>query len=883
MEKIDVGTRADRRVMRGENLRSVAMPMGGIGAGWIALAGDGGWRQWQTHNLPNHLAHLPHTFFAVQMRPSAVHFTERKRPEDLMSVSRVLMSPSLYNDETFSPAVTSSDHIIPDESRRLLADWPGVDTVDYVGEYPIAELTYSDTDLLLPVRMEAFSPFVPLDEEASGYPAVICRLSVTNTLETNIHVSLTATLQNAVGWDGKGLISGTGFNGYGGNVNRVLRTKGLTTIEMTGTRQESDHPLYGQMALSALHDDVTWNSRWQSPDDLRAELSQGHFTNVDDATPSEPGNTVNGALCRDRELEPGETLDAVFVISWYFPNRYINWDQKWMGLTDKRSKFYIGNRYNTRFRSALHVAEDIRDREPELTARTRAFRDTFYDSTLPYWMLDTVTSQASIIRSPTCMWIEDGSFFAFEGCHGASTGSPQDTGGCCPLNCNHVWNYEMSLAKLFPQLEQSMRRNDLKHQTNDEGRTGHRTLLPTYLPAWTVPATDGQVGTILKLYREWRTSGDRDYFDEMWPHAKRAMEFTFKEWDNDGDGIMEGDQPNTYDCAVHGWSTFTSGLYLAALRAAEEMAKLQDDAAFATECRKRFDSGTKKLDEALWNGRFYIQKPDPEKNMDMQYGTGCHADQVFGQWWAHLLDLGYVFPADHVKTALKSIVTNNFRDDFLDFKQTPRVFASDHDQGLLICSWPDGDKPEKPTLYSDEVWPGIEYEVAGLMLREGLIEEAYRLILAVRSRYNGVQRNPWNEVECGDHYARSMSSWAILETTLGFRHDASRSFIGFAPTVSPEAFRAPFLTGTGWGTYSQEIAEGSARMHLSVTEGSVSVRTIEIDLPATPHGAISVALGGVPASSESMIARNRVIVPFGDGLTVTKGESLFIEVPVRED
>ncbi|HQK21530.1 MAG TPA: GH116 family glycosyl hydrolase [Candidatus Latescibacteria bacterium] len=871
--------RPDRRVILGKALRAVAMPLGGIGAGQIALAGDGGWRQWQIMNIPNHLGHVPHSFFAVRMRPHAVHFTERRSPEDVMGVSRVLMSSALYDSPDFIPPVTSSDHIVPEESRTLLRQLPGVDEVRYVGEYPVAEVIFSDPSLPLPVTLEAYSPFAPLDEEFSGLPAILCDLVVTNTLESPVHVSLAGTLQNAVGWDGKSRISGTRNPGYGGNENRVVRARGLTCIEMTNPSVPAESNRFGQMALSLLGGNVTWLGRWDTLEAFWADFADdGDLSCTDDAAPTSPGSTANGALCRSAWLKPGETLKATFVISWFFPNHYVNWDQSGFGLKDRKSRFHIGTHYATRFQSALDVAMYVSDHAEVLRKRTFDFRNSFYDSSLPYSVLDAVSSQASIIRSPTCMWLEDGTFHAFEGCHGASTGSAEDVGGCCPLNCSHVWNYEQALARLFPRLEQAMRRTDLLHQMTEEGRIGHRTLLPLYLPRWTEPATDGQLGTVLKLYREYRACGDRAFLDELYPKAKKALEWVFTKHDVDGKGILDGFQPNTYDCALHGHNTFVTGLYLAALRAAEEMAKLLGDSSFGEECRARFESGKVAIDAECWNGEYYIQRPEPGKSMDMQYGEGCHIDQLFGQWWAHILDLGYVFPSDHVREALRSILRYNWRDSFSGFRQSPRVFASDHDSGLLICTWPHGGRPDKPTLYSDEVWPGTEYEIAGLCLFEGFAEEAFKVVEGLRKRYDGVQRNPWNEVECGDHYARSMASWTVLEAACGMRYDAGRSFLGFGPNVTPERFRAPFVTASGWGVFSQRITDQMATAEVIVSHGTIPLACFELDMPSKAVVVGKVLVNGKPVRCTCSTLDRRAHIAFGSLLELREGNTLTADV-----
>ena len=322
-------------------------------------------------------------------------------------------------------------------------------------------------------------------------------------------------------------------------------------------------------------------------------------------------------------------------------------------------------------------------------------------------------------------------------------------------------------------------------------------------------------------------------------------------------------------------SSFTSGLYLAALKAAATMATLLDDAAFAEECARRFDTGVVKLDEELWDGDWYIQKPDPEKSSDMQYGTGCHSDQLLGQWWAHTLDIGYVFPEPHVKTALRSISRYNFREHFFGFAQTPRVFASEHDSGVLICTWPKGGKPEKPTLYSDEIWPGIEYPVASLMLREGMVEDAFKIVLAARGRYDGIQRNPWNEVECGDHYARAMASWGVYLALAGFEHHGPRGHLGFAPRLTPEHFRAAFTTAEGWGTFQQDRDDNGQREQIDVRWGTLRLKSLAFAVPEKLRAApVKVVAAGKDVEAKATFKDKPVQLELGEEVALNEGEIL---------
>lgn len=812
---------SERIVYRGESLRALAMPLGGLGTGSIALCGDGGLRQWQIFNQVKHEAHVPHSFFAIWARLQG-----GKR------VAKALQSDALYDDADFQPAVTCTDHLVPEESRRLLERVPGVKEITFVGEYPVAQIEYHDPELGLEVSLEAFSPMIPLNAKDSGLPTIVFQFTVRNPGKQSVVVSLAGSLQNAVGYEGVKSIRGVECADYGGNVNLPLGLQGLSGLQLTSSSLAADAPGAGSLVLAAVGEEGSLLSQWDDLGLMWDDFAQdGWFAGSSQPGASAARRTWNGAVAVPFRLEPGESKTMTFLLCWHFPNRYVNWDQSWFGVSDKKSRFWLGNKYGTWFKDAVGVAEYVRDNLDRLVSETRLFRGTFYDSTLPYWLLDAVSSQASIARSPTVMWTEDGNFFGFEGCCGASTGG--DLGGCCPLNCTHVWNYEQSLAALFPEVERTMRHTDLLVQLSPEGGIPHRTVLPLSLPRWRdegpnfdVVAADGHFGTVLKTYREYLRSGDRAFLDAVWPAVKRAMAYGMERWDADADGVLDGAQWNTYDLNFYGYNTFCTGFYLAALRAAEEMARIEGEPEVAGEYRARFEAGVQKQDEQLWNGEYYEQKHDARKHTEEQYGKGCLADQMIGQWWAQMLDLGDIFPRERVGAALEAVWRHNFRRDFVGFKQQ-RVYASDHDKGLLICTWPRGGRPEKPMYYCDEVWTGIEYQVASHMLMEGLVEPALLITKAARERYDGRQRSPWNEIECGDHYARAMSSWALLEGAAGCFYSAPDRRLRFAPRLTPDDFRAFFVTDSAWGSLSQQV-EGRRQVEtVSVAWGKLRVRRLE--------------------------------------------------------
>ncbi|HVU69412.1 MAG TPA: GH116 family glycosyl hydrolase [Ktedonobacteraceae bacterium] len=879
--------RADGFVYQGEATRHVALPLGGLGTGQIALGGDGGLRQWQMMNQVNHLAFLPASFFALRVTS----------PEPPIEVVRILQGRAgLERPGGQTPLV--NDDVIPAEQLQLLREIGGVEQTTFTGSYPFARLVYEDEQLPVEVQMEAFSPFVPLDAAASGLPAIYFTFTIRNRTPYFLQGSLGAALQNALGWDGITPINGNCCPLYGGNVNRVRQTPAYSALVMENVSLPDDHPGMGQMVLATTSPHARIYERWTDARQFvhfMADLNPSNHLPAsmyyrqrgNKATPGVPagpsptGQTWNGGLLVPFWLHEGESTTVSFLISWHFPNRYVNFDQFGLPRDYGKSRFWLGNEYSGRFTDAVEVVEYCLAEREKLETTSRAWSAGIFQSTLPDWLREMLAAQGAQIRSPTTFRTEDGKLFGFEGALGASTYMWNSTiGGSCPLNCTHVWNYEMALSRLFPQLERSMRETDLQHVQAPEGYIPHRTVLPLYLPQfWNEPifgpenpALDGMLGTVLKVYREVRQGGGLAWLAPLWPRVKRLVEYIIAHWDAERDGVLEGEQPNTYDIAFFGPNIYIGGLWLAALRAAEEMAKLQHEPAFADELRQLFQRGSARYDELLWNGEYYIQLLAPTQSLKDQFGQGCLADQLFGQWWAHLLELGYILPAEHVKTTLRSLVRYNFRSNFRDFKHQQRIFADQDDAGLVLCTWPHGGRPEHPMAYCDEVWTGIEYQVGAHCLMEGMLEEGMRIIAALRKRYNGTRRNPYNEIECGDHYARAMAGWSVLEAISGFHFNALDDALTFAPVTTGEEFRAPFLTAHGWGSYTQQTGHICS---LACSYGEMRIR--HLTLPAFAAAPLMVRQGEkIPRSTQEEVAGKillsfepPVILQAGDTLTIT--------------
>jgi len=646
-------------------------------------------------------------------------------------------------------------------------------------------------------------------------------------------------------------------------------------------------PFYGSMALAALTAEGTVSAlpQWDDLDVLWQDFAgDGRFDlSTSGVGPSLPGRTWNGALSVPVVLAPGEEKQITFLLAWHFPNRMRDW-RYGLGPPPPQFDFRLGNQYNNWFRDAAEVVDYVAANFERLDQETRAFHRAFYDSTLPHWLLDAVTANVSSIRSPILMWLEDGTVAGFEGSNAS-----------CPMNCTHVYNYAMSIAFLFPELERNVRETDLLRQMNpDEHFIPHRTLLPLSLPRLgnqnlgpVHHALDGELGTILKTYREWRQCGGRDWLATLWPNAKKVMQHVLRDHDVDGDGVIKGEQPNTYDAHAYGSNTFIGTLYLAALRAAEEMAKEFADEEFAALCRDRFEKGRTGYDQTCWNGEYYrnvFDAPGATAETYEDYncwGPGCLSDQLVGQWWAHILGLGYMLPPERVGQALDAIHKYNGRRSLTEHRHTQRIFAGENESGLLNCTWPMGGRPKKPIRYCDEVWTGIEYEVAAALLYEGRVREGLQIAKAARDRYTGNQRNPWCEIEYGGHYARAMSSYSLLLAATGFDFNAAAARLSYSPRLSPDDFKAFFSTGRCWGSLAQQRGNREQTNTVSVDYGQLELRELEIELASAEDVPPQVVLDAPRNSQIRQVVVNgkKCLLTFEDPILLRAGER--IEVRLR--
>ncbi|MBB5791701.1 GH116 family glycosyl-hydrolase [Jiangella mangrovi] len=794
----------------GDDCAEAAFLLGGIGTGNVSVGARGQLRDWEIFGTAGKGNFVPNTFFALWTR------TPGAEPQARVLESRL--------HPPFAKARGFVDHEV--------AGLPRFDRATLRGEYPFVTVDLHDDELPVEVSLEAFTPFVPLNADDSGLPTALLRYRVTNTGDVPAEVSVAGSLGNVTSMIAYHKHTWNNYDCASENVNEYRDDGVVRGLYFRPKELSGDSLYYGTMALTTTAADVTHKRSWLRGgwwdglqdfwDDFRAD---GRLEPEPDYVQRDADfrhDDQTGSLAQHATLAPGESHTFEFQLTWHFPNRVRSWSRRMFDEVTRSSSALPAGEYPVvrkrcaRFADAWAVARHTFDELDRLERHSRDFHRAFFGSTLPPSVLDAVSATITVLRSPTCIWLEDGSFLAWEGCF--------DDEGCCEGTCTHVWNYAQTVAFLFPELERAMRRAEYLVETEPDGKMNFRSYRQWGMDGHDhQPAADGQLGTLVRLYREWRFSGDDEFLREVWPAAKSTLDYAFGHWDADGDGVLDHDLFNTYDIAFQGPSSMINSIWFAALRAGEEIARYLGDDESADRYRRAFEDGSKRMDELLWGGEYYVQRIDDVDSYRYQYGDGCLADQVLGQTWAHVAGLGYVLPREHVASAVRSVFSHNLLRSARHHHNTQRTYLLNDEAGLLLCTWPRGGRPKLPFPYSDEVWTGIEYQVATHLIYEGFVDEGLTLVEAVRERHDGVRRNPWNEVECGHHYARSLASYGVLLALSGFEYDLPRGRISFAPRVHTDGeFRCFFSTGGAWGVYRRTVGpDGAVSEEVEVLYGSL--------------------------------------------------------------
>ena len=781
-----------------EKTRNISFPLGGIGSGSIGLAGTGELRDWEIFNRPNRNSKNCYSHFAIKANYKGKNLV------------KVLQGSE---DDLYKYYPRRGDSGAPMAS---MVGFPRFRNVDFDGEFPIANLHFTDKDFPAKVKLCAFNPFIPHDDFNSSLPVAFFEWEIENVTDEEIEYAIAFSVQN---------VAKKGFN-------KEISKDNMQGLYFGCADLGEDEIGYTDLCLLTDSDDVAtrmcWHRETGPKDSIRTywydfmqqkRLQQFVYT---DMTEKDHGTADHGTVASYVSVKPHEKKKIRFVLAWNVPNYY----NYWMPYKDENGKDVTWkNYYATQFKTSFESATYALERFDELYTKTEKFKNALFNSTLPSFVIDAISANLSILKSSTVLRTDDGTLWGWEGVH--------ETFGSCEGSCQHVWNYAYAVPFLFPKLERSIRESFTKYAMNEFGSTCFRVSLPFGRPPVSPIAArpdltyfaclDGQMGEVFKHYREWKISGDDEWMKANAENVFKMVEFAWSKenpnaWDADKDGVLEGLQHHTLDIELIGPCSWLEGMYLLALDCAAEIAEWLGDKARVTEYRDLYEKGKKWMNENLFNGEYFTQKIDlkdkslidkfnlpnywNEETGEIRYqiGDGCIIDQMLAEWHAHIIGRPMLFDEDKKKIALRSLYKYNYKESMRDVTNFWRVFAYNDESGTIICEYPEGVyRPMNPMNYNEEVMTGFEYALAGLMLAEGFNQEGETMVKAVRDRYDGEKRNPFSEVECGINYARAMASYALLPIYSGFTFDMTKKYVGFNPEKQADA-QYLWSVAQSWGT-----------------------------------------------------------------------------------
>ena len=802
--------------------KNISFPLGGIGTGCIGLEGNGELKDWEIFNRPNKCTRNGYSHFAIKVSYADKNIVKVLHGDTIESLMGTSCASGGHYGFGYGPRENS------------LAGFPHFKSVTFDGSFPIADLSFSDDDFPAVVRLRAFNPFIPHDELNSSLPAAFFEWEIENITNESVRFALACTVCNPAESTVNEKACDGDFSGI------LFKNAGLKNHEKG----------YSDLCILTDHNDTALQEYW-----YRGRWKDGCTTywknllNLDrmpERSYSEPSTNDHGTVVSYVDIPGGAKEKIRFVIGWNVPVAYNYWKPR-----DEEATTWL-NYYSTKFQNSFEASKYALQKFDALRDKTAQFSNALQSCTLPVSVKDAISANLSVLKTATSLRLEDGSFWGWEGC--------TETTGSCYGTCQHVWNYAYALPYLFPRLERSIRENTVHYALLDSGATSFRINLPLKKEMSTERAcVDGQMGEVIKFYREWKFSGDNEWLKKHSESVFKMLEFAWSEenpdkWDADMDGVLEGRQHHTLDMELFGPSSWLQGLYLLALDCGADMARFLGDEKRASLYSRLYESGKSWMNEHLFNGRYYYQSVDladrsildrydgaekywneEAKEIKYQVADGCIIDQMLADWHAVLIGKEGVFDPKKKRIALDNLYKNNYKPSMRGVVNMWRNFSLNDEAGTIICSYPEGAVlPAIPIPYCEETMTGFEYALAGLMISHGYISEGENIVKAVRDRYDGKKRNPWNEIECGSNYARSMASYALMPIYSGFSFDMTEKHIGFAPVQKMGKYL--FSVCESWGL--AELCEcgcdisvlGNALTLNSITvPGAEKVKEVTVD------------------------------------------------------
>ncbi len=791
---------------QGDFLEQVAFPMGGIGAGMICLEGAGALSHVSIRNRPD-VFNEPCIFAAVAVKSGT-------------PVARLLEGP-VPKRKIFA---AGSGLGFPGATYGL----PRFADAAFEARFPFGKVTLKDSALPLEAEITGWSPFEPGKEDDSSLPVCALEYRFTNRTSADLDAVFSFNAKNFLAEDNAPA-----------ELKAVREAPGGFILWNGAPADKPWQESYFSAEVS--EPGVKINHAWFRGDWWDAvtlawkDVARGAAY---DAPPPSSGLPSPGAsIFVPFRLAPGAARTITLRLCWYSPSSNLRsgddpFAWPWPEATGETYRpWYAGH-----FDSIENVSTYWRAHYQRLRQAALRFSDCFHDSTLPPEVIEAVSANLGILKSPTILRQTDGKIWGWEGCDDNS-GSPGGTG-----SCTHVWNYAQSMPHLFPALERTLRESEFGPSQDDTGHQAFRHALPIRPCEHKFhAAADGQLGGIMKVYREWRISGDGAWLRKIWPRVKQSLDYCIETWDPGHGGLIEDPHHNTYDIEFWGPDGMCSSFYLGALQAGIQMGRALGDRRPLYEAL--FAKGKKRIETELFNGEYFYQhvqlkgakgpyplktgffneySPDSvalfaKEGPKYQYGNGCLSDGILGQWLASMCGVGAVLDPAKVAAHLRAVHRYNLKTSLAEFANPQRPgYALGREGGLLLCSWPKGGSLSLPFVYSNEVWTGIEYQCASHMIRMGLVEEGLEIVRTCRARYDGRVRNPFDEYEYGHWYARAMASYALLEAMSGARYDAVEKVLILKPAIKGD-FRSFLATATGFGT----VGVKDGRPFMNVVSGEI--------------------------------------------------------------
>ena len=807
----------------GDHLDRIAFPIGGMGAGMVCLEGTGALSHVSVrHRLERNKE--PVAFAALCIRGEGGNIAK-------------VLEGQVPEWKVFGRKEAGNG--LGETSYGL----PRFREASFESRFPFATVRLSDPEIPLEVTLTGWSPFIPGDADHSSLPAGALEYSFKNKSSGSIVSIFSFNSHNFMRVD----------QTQNDRLESIRPIRNGFVLSQAGTEKNPEYQ--GEFAFftddpATVVDHCWFRGGWFDP----LTLAWKHIREAWLAdTPPVEGKAPGASLFVPFTLKPGETKTVRLMLAWYVPQSAIrigedpaNPEQACVcpgacAVERTYVPWYAG-----RFCSIEEIADYWLANRDGLWKNSAVFSDAFYSSTLPPEVMEAAAANLTILKSPTVFRQADGRLWNFEGCG-------EDWGGCCPGSCTHVWNYAQAIAHLFPKLERTLRETEFFISQDKKGHQQFRSNLPIRPVLHNFyAAADGQLGGIMKVYREWRISGDNTWMSGLWPRVRESLEYCSRTWDPRERGVLEEPHHNTYDIEFWGPNGFSTSFYLGALEAAIRMGRTLGEDVSRYEALQA--KGKALMNSDLYNGEYFIQKvqweglsaPNPvelakgkwnveyspealdllkKEGPKYQYGNGCLSDGVLGLWLARMCGISEpIADPAKVKSHLKSVHSYNLKSDLLDHVNTQRPsFAMGRDGGLLLCTWPKKDALTLPFPYSNEVWTGIEYQAASHMMLEGFVGEGLEVVRAARRRYDGRVRNPFNEYECGHWYGRALSSYGLLQALTGVRYDAVEKILYVDSKIGND-FSVFLSANTGFGLAG--LKDG--RPFLDVRSGKIDVRKVRV-------------------------------------------------------